>query len=271
MITRIVRRPGPSGPGGPLATHVGRVLLDPAKSCLLAAAALIAWGLKRHYADADVEDLSWILTPTARLAGVMTGATFTFEPGEGQFSREHLFLIEKSCAGINFMIAAFGMLVFSLFHHARSAISSVRVLVVGLVASYSTAVVVNAVRIAVAMWLAAHPAVLPALSAAAVHRFEGIVVYFGSLVMLHELALWLDRAVVIHAVRRAAVPLASYYAVTLALPLVNGAAYSDGFAAHAVAVLLVPPIVVSVLVTCCRRSPPAQPFKAVQLPPASKR
>ena len=145
---------------------------------MLAAAVLIAWGLKRHYADARADDLWWILTPTARLVGVMTGATFALQPGEGYFSREHLFLIEKSCAGINFMIAAFGMLVFALLHRVGSGISAARVLGVSLLASYLAAVLVNAVRIAIAMWLAAHPAALSTFSAAEVHRVEGIIGVF---------------------------------------------------------------------------------------------
>ena len=66
-------------------------------------------------------------------------------------------MIEKSCAGINFMIAAFGMLVLA-----------------------------NAVRVVIAMWLAAHPFAVSALSPADVHRLEGIAVYFGGLVLLHE-------------------------------------------------------------------------------------
>jgi hypothetical protein len=45
--------------------------------------------------------------------------------------------------------------------------------------------------------------------------------------------------------RRTAVPLASYYAVTLALPLANGAAESGpAFVEHALAVLIVPPVVI---------------------------
>jgi exosortase K len=175
-----VRRLGPFGPG-----------IQP---CVLAAALLIAWGLKRHYADARADDLLWILAPTAQLVSVATGAAFTLQPGEGYFSREHLFLIEKACAGINFMIAAFGMLVFALFHRAASVVRAAQVLGVGLLASYLTAVVVNALRIAIAMWLAAHPAALPAASAADVHRVEGIVVYFGALVLLYELAQRLDRS-----------------------------------------------------------------------------
>ena len=160
---------------------------------VLALAVLVAWSLKRHYADALADDLWWILSPTAQLVGATTGATFVMQPGEGYFSRERLFLIEKSCAGINFMIAAVAMLVVALVHRARSAVSAARVLGVSLLAGYSAAVLVNTVRITIAMWLGAHPAALSAFSAADVHRVEGITVYFGGLVLLYELVQRLDR------------------------------------------------------------------------------
>jgi len=163
------------------------------KLLLLTVAVVVAWGLKRHYAGARVDDLGWILSPTARLVAAMTGSSFVLQPEEGYFSRDRLFLIEKSCAGINFMVAAFGMLTFALLERARDGMSMARVLGVSLLASYSAAVLVNAVRIAIAMWLAAHPAALSAFSAADVHRVEGITVYFVGLVMLHELARRLDR------------------------------------------------------------------------------
>jgi len=52
------------------------------------------------------------------------------------------------------------------------------------------------------------------------------------------------RARVARAFRRVALPLASYYAVTLALPLANGAAPSGAFMGHALVVLVVPPIAI---------------------------
>jgi exosortase K len=171
-------RPGPFGSGIKLA--------------VVAAAILIAWYLKRYYSDARADDLQWILAPTAHVVGVVTGATFTFQPGEGYFARDRLFLIEKSCAGINFMLAAFGMLVFAMFHRVASAISAVRVLGVSLMAGYLAAIAVNTARIAIAMWLAGRPAALPAFNAADVHRLEGIIVYFGGLVLLYEFVERLD-------------------------------------------------------------------------------
>ena len=47
-----------------------------------------------------------------------------------------------------------------------------------------------------------------------------------------------------HAFRRTALPLVSYYAITLAVPLANGAAQSGAFVEHALAVLFVPPIAI---------------------------
>ena len=55
------------------------------------------------------------------------------------------------------------------------------------------------------------------------------------------------------AFRRTALPLASYYAVTLAVPLANGAAHSGAaFVEHALAVLVVPPLVI--VLACAVRS-----------------
>ena len=53
------------------------------------------------------------------------------------------------------------------------------------------------------------------------------------------------RTSVVRAFRRTALPLAAYYAVTLALPLANGAGRSGAaFVQHGMVVLAVPPVVV---------------------------
>ena len=58
---------------------------------------------------------------------------------------------------------------------------------------------------------------------------------------------------VTRAFRRTALPLASYYAVTLAVPLANGAAHSGAaFVEHALAALVVPPIII--VLACAARS-----------------
>lgn len=166
------------------------------KLCVLAVMAVVAWGLKRHYAGASADDLTWILSPTTQVVSVITGTTFAWQPGEGYFSRDRLFLIERSCAGVNFMVTAFGMLILALVHQVRSGMSAAAVVGVSLLASYAATVPINAVRIAIAMWLASHPAALSSFNAADVHRVEGIAVYFGGLVLLYQIVQRVDRRAV---------------------------------------------------------------------------
>ena len=84
------------------------------------------------------------------------------------------------------------------------------------------------------------------------------------------------------AFRRASIPLAAYYAVTLAIPLANGAAQSNAvFFTHALAVLVIPPVII--LLACAAhaaahvlargygvvrmaRYSPSPPAAAVKLP-----
>jgi hypothetical protein len=65
---------------------------------------------------------------------------------------------------------------------------------------------------------------------------------------------------VAHAFRRTALPLASYYAVTLAVPLANGAAQSGAFVEHALAVLVVPPVAI---ILACTAHTMAHAFASV--------
>lgn len=167
------------------------------KISVLVMTALAIWSMKRYYSNAGAEDLGWILGPTARIVGIVTRTQFTAAPGEGYFSHERLFLIEKSCAGLNFMIAAFGMLTFARLRRVDGRLSGARLLAASLLASYAAAVIVNAVRITIAIRLAQHPVAVSTLTAAQVHRLEGIVVYFGGLVLLYEASQWLDRRVII--------------------------------------------------------------------------
>ena len=199
-----------------------------------ALAALVVWRLKRYYADARVDDLRWILDPTTRVVAAITGARFEWEAGQGHFSRERFFVIAKVCAGINFLIAAFGLTVWMLARRVVSAASLVAVLVLSLLTAYSAAIVVNAARISFALWLAAHPGDTAWMTAAQAPRVEGIAFYFGGLLLLYGILTRFER-------RSVVAPLVCYYAITIAIPLANGAAASGlAFAEHTLFVLVVP-------------------------------
>ena len=164
------------------------------KLAWLALLLLAVWAMKRYYSDADADRLWWILSPTARVAGAVSGVSFVAEPGAGYLSRERLFLIEKSCAGLNFMIAAFAMLAFTFRRRVTSFSSGAIVAAGSLLTAYLAAVIVNAARITIAMWLLAHPPAWSRMTPEQSHRLEGIIVYFAGLVLLHELVLRVPRS-----------------------------------------------------------------------------
>ena len=158
------------------------------RAAVLAAITMGMFLLKRHYSIAPVEDLRWILWPTSGLASLLSGATFEFEHGAGYLSRKRLFLIEKSCAGVNFMIAALGMIGFGLSREVSGWRRAASIIVRSLALSYVAAVLVNAARILVAMRFASADLASGWWTAARIHRLEGIAVYFAGLLLLDLVA-----------------------------------------------------------------------------------
>ena len=145
---------------------------------------LLLFALKRHYSTAEVEDLRWILWPTSTLVGRLSGSAFEFERGAGYLSREQLFLIEKSCAGLNFMVAAMGLTAFVLSRDGRVR-PAAWIVAQSLGLSYAAAVLVNAIRILIAIRLSPADLEYGWWTASRIHRLEGIAVYFGGLLVLN--------------------------------------------------------------------------------------
>src|ERR1700712_5106276 len=80
--------------------------------------------VKIYYSVASVNDLVWILAPTKVLVSLATGVGFTFEPYSGYMSSDRSFLIAAACSGVNFLIAAFLMVVAGRLWKFRSEVIS---------------------------------------------------------------------------------------------------------------------------------------------------
>jgi magnesium-transporting ATPase (P-type) len=99
-------------------------------------------------------------------------------------------------------------------------------------------VIANAIRICVALEIQRRSFEVSGLSANQLHRVEGIVVYFGFLMLLFLIVeqrgsrkMWLF-------------PLVIYYAMTLGVPFVNGSFHRIGFWEHFGFVMVMPLIIV---------------------------
>ena len=231
---------------------------------------LCALAIKHSYSTASINELRWILAPTTFLVELISGVRFNFESHAGYLSSDRSFLIAGSCAGVNFLIAAFLMLSLSRLWRANL---SWKFIPCALVLAYSVTLVANTVRISTALQLKQTPLEIASLSSNQMHRLEGILIYFGFLLGLflvteqtncggaHQRAAGLHSRVDIS--RRLlpsfgqrlrpvelVLPLLVYYATTLGMPLAN-AIYTRNldaaFVEHSAFVLLAPlPLILAV-------------------------
>ena len=203
-----------------------------------------AFALKLYYSTASADQLRWILAPTTALVEVINGASFEFESHAGYLSSDRGFLIANSCAGVNFLIAAFLMLSMRKLLVDPSKQIACGFLTTSAVIAYLVTVVANAARISIALWLQRIPGEIAGLNPAQLHRVEGVAVYFGFLLLLFVISERISAEKTSSLFRKPFYPLLVYYATAIGIPLANGA-YRQGsdFWEHSLFVLLIPLLV----------------------------
>jgi exosortase K len=191
---------------------------------------------KQFYRDASAADLRWILAPTAQLVSWTSGGTFVYEAGPGWVDPQLRFIIAPPCAGVNFALAAFLALALGGVMGMTSMRSTLARLGLAATLAYLATLVINTIRITIAIEMHRGSLDLGGLDRAEAHQVEGIIVYLAGLIGLYALA----RAITQRGMRAlwwVAVPIAAYLVITLVLPAANGAASRPDFARHAALVL----------------------------------
>jgi exosortase K len=234
-----------------------------------------ALALKLYYSAASANQLRWILGPTTALVELVSGRSFSFESNAGYLSDDRSFLIAAPCAGVNFLITAFLMLALRKLWTDRSRERIVHAwpfIPLAALIAYLATLVANTTRISIALWLRRAALATGWLSGSQLHRLEGILVYFGFLLLLYVVseklssrsrtsAVTLENAVSLESVsdvsphasgarrspgwlRRSLFPLLIYYATALGIPLANsifhGRIAATDFWEHSIFVLLTP-------------------------------
>lgn len=217
---------------------------------------LCAVAAKHFYSTASVNQLRWILAPTRMLVELVSGTRFEFESYAGYMSSDRTFVIAASCAGVNFLVTSFLLLSLRKLWGERAHDTSWRFIPLAAICAYLATLVANTFRIATALRLRGLNQEAGWLSPNQLHRFEGVFIYFGFLLLLYmvsekmcsENASRPENASGL--CRRAFYPLLIYYATTLGLPILNGA-YRQGalFWEHSLFVLLTPLLLILPLAT----------------------
>jgi exosortase K len=191
--------------------------------------------LKAFYAGASADALRFVLAPTAALAALLADVRFDWEAGAGYLCRAPAYLIAPACAGLNFTIAAFASLLLAFTASLGPARAKAAWLVVAAILALAATPVVGAVRIA--LDLALRDAALPLdVARGDLHRVLGVVASLSGLAGLHVAV---ERGLEGHATTRgrSATPVAAYLAVTVGVPLLNGAASRPGSVRHFLVVI----------------------------------
>lgn len=204
-----------------------------------------AFALKQYYSTASANQLRWILAPTSACVELVSGTSFEFESHAGYISRDRSFLIASSCAGVNFLITAFLMLSMRKLLRDRAKTIAWGFIPTAALIAYLVTLIANTTRIAIALRVQRMPAQVSWLNPNQVHRFEGIFIYFGFLLVLFVVSERMSSEKTSGLFRQSFFPLLVYYATTLGIPLANGA-YRQGteFWEYSLFVLLIPLVLI---------------------------
>jgi exosortase K len=208
--------------------------------------ALCALALKFYYSTATPDELRWILAPATLLVELLSGERFEFESYAGYMSSDRRFVIAVPCAGVNFLIAAFLMLALRRLWRERFRSAGWAMIPLMAVLAYVATLVANTARIWLALEMRARSVEVGGLTNNQLHRIEGIVVYFGFLLLLFLLVERFESARPLRLARILVFPVFIYYAVTLGIPLANGSfRQGSAFWEHSIFVLVLPVLIVA--------------------------
>lgn len=216
---------------------------------------LCALTLKLYYSTASVNQLRWILAPTTVLVELVSGTQFEFESYSGYLSGDRTFVIATSCAGVNFLIMSFLMLSLRRLwrdrSQNRSSTATWRFIPIAALIAYFATLLANTVRISTALQLQSSE--ISWLTPNQLHRFEGIFIYFGSLLLLFTVSEKMGSDNTSSLFRLSLFPLLVYYATMFGIPLANGI-YRSGTATtelweHLLFVFLTPLLLILPLAT----------------------
>ncbi|HEV8334836.1 MAG TPA: exosortase K [Candidatus Polarisedimenticolia bacterium] len=146
---------------------------------------LLVLALKYHYRHATVDDLDWILRPTAGVAELLSGIRFEREAHAGWINHPHRIILAAGCAGVNFLIVAYSTLFFSFLHRLGSAAGRGVWLAASLGIALLLTIGTNALRILGAIHLYESDLHGGLLTPERIHRAAGTVVYCLSLLLAY--------------------------------------------------------------------------------------
>ena len=107
--------------------------------------------LKFGYTLAENNDLTFLIKPTDKLVGLLTGSDSVYLSESGYY-HEHLnIIIDKSCSGFNFCILCFLLYTYLAVRHFDKTLNKILTIPIALIGAYLLTIFVNTSRIFVSI------------------------------------------------------------------------------------------------------------------------
>ncbi len=140
-------------------------------------ATLPAFVLKWQQRDWGTEELQFLLYPVQFLVQVFTGLPARYVKEQGYLFEG--FVIEKSCAGLNFLVITWCALAWLSTQNGRNWRVQIGALLLSVPLTYGLCIAANTARIISALWAMR----VPGLHGAVAHESLGVVVYLFVLLL----------------------------------------------------------------------------------------
>uniref|UniRef100_UPI00404AD127 exosortase K n=1 Tax=Flavobacterium sp. TaxID=239 RepID=UPI00404AD127 len=107
--------------------------------------------LKFGFTMADNGDLTFLLKPTDKFIGLLTGSHSIYSPEKGFYHENLNIIIDKSCSGFNFWILSFLIFTYSIVKHFDKLLQKTMAIPFALIGAYLLTIFVNTSRIFVSI------------------------------------------------------------------------------------------------------------------------
>jgi exosortase K len=150
--------------------------------------ALLVYVIKRWYSHATLDDMQWMLMPLAKLLDVFLPGRFELQSNGEWVHYDWNIVLVKGCSGINFFLMS--LIGYAIVFYGQAMLSpqpsSLKVclqVVLTLLAAWTTTLLVNTLRILLAMSFVRHHALADwiGLDSESLHRLAGLLVYCPAL------------------------------------------------------------------------------------------
>ena len=143
--------------------------------------------LKIGFTFADNNDLTFLLKPTDKLVGLLTGSQSVFLAGDGFFHEKMNIVIDKSCSGFNFWILCFLVFAYLGFKYFDRHLHKFLTIPAALFCAYLLTVFANVSRIFASIIVQNQTANIFPNQQYLFHEAVGIIIYFSFLVLTYYL------------------------------------------------------------------------------------